>query len=94
MKSTAAVHVQEGRNLRGILEEFCHLFTLNLGPDGGLEHQVLQDGSERCDSDSSSHQNGHLKVNPLLMTFTKRAVQIELAVSVERDMGFMRFDQN
>lgn len=55
-----------------------HLFTLDLGPDGGLEHQVLQDGGEGRHSDSSSHQNRNLVVRPLLMAFAKRAIQVQL----------------
>lgn len=57
-----------------------HLFTLSLGPDGGLEHQVFEDGSKWSDTNSSSHQNRHLKVNPLLMALTKWAVQVQLGM--------------
>ncbi len=70
----------------GIQDKMCcrlfdfkqHLFTVNLGLDGGLEHQVFEDGGEWGDPNSSSHQNRHLKVSPLLMAFTKRAIQVQL----------------
>lgn len=70
-----------------ILSDFflLHLFTQNLGLDGRLEHQVFEDGGEWGDSDSSSHQNRHLKVNPLLMALTKRAIQVQL--DIERNMN-------
>lgn len=57
-----------------------HLFTLNLGLDGGLEHQVFEDRRKWGDSNSSSHQNRHFKVNPLLMALTKRAIQVQLRI--------------
>lgn len=55
-----------------------HFFTQNLGLDRGLEDQVFQDGGKWCDSYSSPHQNRHLKVIPLLVALTKRAIQVEL----------------
>lgn len=55
-----------------------YFFTQKLGLDGGLEDQVFEDGSKWCDSYSSPHQNGHLKVNPLLMALAEWAIQVEL----------------
>lgn len=57
-----------------------HLFALNLGPDGGLEHQVFEDGSKWGDTNSSSYQNRHFIVNPFLMALTKWAVQVQLGI--------------
>lgn len=64
-----------------ILEFKTHFFTESLGLDGGFEHQVFKDGRKRSDSYSSSYQNRHLKVNPLLMALTKRAVQVKLEMT-------------
>lgn len=57
-----------------------HLFTLNLGLDGGFKHQVLENGRKRSDSNSASNQNRHLEVNPLLMALAKWPVQVQLEV--------------
>lgn len=61
------------------LLNFNHLFTLNPGLDAGFEDQVLEDGGKGCDADSSADQNRNFIVGPLLMTFAKRAVQVELS---------------
>lgn len=58
----------------------AYLFTHNLRPNGGLEHQVLEYGGERCDPYSSSNKNRHLKVVPLLMALTEWSIQVELQI--------------
>lgn len=58
-----------------------YLFTLDSGLAGGLEHQVFQDGSEGGHSNSSSHQNRHFIVSPLLMALAKRAIQVQLRMT-------------
>lgn len=55
-----------------------HLLAQYPGTDRGLEDKIFQDGGKGRHPNASPHQHRHFKLVPLLMSLSKRSVQVQL----------------
>ena len=62
---------------------FVYLFARECGFYVSLVGNILQDGSKRSNSNSSSNQHWHFKTIPILMAFAKWTIHVQLMIEKE-----------
>ncbi len=55
-----------------------YLFAFNSSPNGESVDQLLEDGSEWSDSDTTAHQHSNFVAEPVLVALSKRTVDEDL----------------